>query len=124
MVTFHARDQLVTLREKIAGNVLTVLVGTGGGDTVLDVSEGSGAGLSLAGGSAVIVCNLRMVGHLRGRRSAGALAGDRGPGGRCRMALGERHGERLATAEDQLGDLRPAVEPQQFARRQSAADVQ
>lgn len=120
MVTFQARDLLVSKIEKIEGNVLTlahaasravkdawvrhcdsealqavvsravrekrnvffppgyyrlttglsvvnptgtVLAGGSGGETVLDISEGTGACLSLVGGTEVTVRNLRMVGH-------------------------------------------------------------
>lgn len=41
----------------------TVLEGASGSETVLDISEGNGSCLSLAGGSEVTVRNLRMVGH-------------------------------------------------------------
>jgi hypothetical protein len=120
MITFHARDQLVTKIEKIEGKVVTlthpatrtvkdavlrhcdsealqqavtralkekrhvffpaghyrltrgvsvanpdgtVLAGASGADTVLDISEGHGSCVSLAGGTEVTVRNLRMVGH-------------------------------------------------------------
>jgi len=41
----------------------TVLEGASGADTVLDISEGHGSCVSLAGGTEVTVRNLRMIGH-------------------------------------------------------------
>lgn len=119
VITFHARNQLVSKIEKIEGNVLTladaatrtttdaivrhcdntalqaaitqalkekrnVFIPAGhyrlttglsvsnpsgfviegvGGETVLDISEGTGACVSLQGGTEATVRNLRMVGH-------------------------------------------------------------